>query len=318
MSFTSNLTNFSLFNLKNLQTIFDFSSLFHARHSALSASFFAQNVASTTTNVISSQYYSLFSSLFSFVLWATISFFVLFYIGVYGLKLTTNIVSNFDNNFTIFSYFSDLEEELGSIDDGILYYLIFGVIISWFFFFTIFYSFFNQIFTVVVSLAFFSVLTAFLVPTFTLKNFGLSFTHYVRGSGKTTSILYETTLDFLAVSIIYIRFLVQNIRFVFIFFAFFELYEFIYFNLDGFVNNALFSQKTNWAYYIVSGYWVNLLLSVVVNWFLFIYYLGHLTILFIAQLAVFFALSFWLFFFMYTSFVLQSHEKYFFFKKLNF
>jgi hypothetical protein len=51
---------------------------------------------------------------------------------------------------------------------------------------------------------------------------------YIRGGGKTTSLLFETMLDFVSISVISMRFFIQNIRFVFIFSAFFELYEFIY------------------------------------------------------------------------------------------
>lgn len=58
------------------------------------------------------------------------------------------------------------------------------------------------------------------------------FVQYVRGSGRTTNVLFEIMLDIVSVSIIMIRFFIQNIRFIFIFMAFFELYEFIYFKLD--------------------------------------------------------------------------------------
>ncbi|MCB1712540.1 MAG: hypothetical protein KDH96_08735 [Candidatus Riesia sp.] len=61
---------------------------------------------------------------------------------------------------------------------------------------------------------------------------GIYFSHYVRGSGRTTNIIFEIMLDVVSVSVIMIRFFIQNIRFVFIFGAFFELYEYIYFKLD--------------------------------------------------------------------------------------
>jgi hypothetical protein len=44
---------------------------------------------------------------------------------------------------------------------------------------------------------------------------------------------------------------------------------------------------------------------------MYIYYLGHLTILFLMQLSIYFMLSFWLFFFLYTSFLSNPDEKYF-------
>jgi len=56
---------------------------------------------------------------------------------------------------------------------------------------------------------------------------GLAFAQYVRGAGRSTSLIFETLLDFVSVSVIIIRFFVQNIRFVFIFVGFFEYYEYI-------------------------------------------------------------------------------------------
>jgi len=74
--------------------------------------------------------------------------------------------------------------------------------------------------------------TAIFIPAFVLKNFGLAFVNYVRGGGRTSSLMFETMLDFVAVAVIMIRFMIQNIRFVFIFSAFFELYEYIYDKLN--------------------------------------------------------------------------------------
>ena len=61
---------------------------------------------------------------------------------------------------------------------------------------------------------------------------GLAFSHYVRGAGNSSNFLFETLLDFIAVSVIFIRFFIQNIRFILIFFAFFELYEYVYLSLN--------------------------------------------------------------------------------------
>jgi hypothetical protein len=46
------------------------------------------------------------------------------------------------------------------------------------------------------------------------------------------------------------------------------------------------------------------------------YYWAHLTYTFIGQLMNYLLLSFYMFYFLYTNFVLDSHEKYFLFKRV--
>ena len=65
------------------------------------------------------------------------------------------------------------------------------------------------------------------VPNSVFLQIGLAFVQYIRGSAKSTLLFFETLLDFVSVSVIIIRFFVQNIRFVFIFVGFFEYFEFI-------------------------------------------------------------------------------------------
>ena len=239
---------------------------------------------------------------------------VLFYSLSYGAKLFSNYISGVDLYQVTFNYFADLEEELGSADDALFYFLVFGLVIVWFFFLTVFSGFLQGNISWIVALLGIVAITAFVIPAFVLKNFGLAAVMYVRGSGRTTSLLFEAMLDFVSVAVIMIRFLIQNIRFVFIFSAFFELYEFIYdkFYQDsilGLTNSIWANQSTNFLYwYEFAGHFI-------LQWILYLYYLGHLTILFIAQLSIYFALSFWLFFFLYTTFTLESHEKYFLNKK---
>jgi hypothetical protein len=113
----------------------------------------------------------------------------------------------------------------------------------------------------------------------------------------------------------YLRFFIQNIRFFFIFLAFFECYEFIYlsllkdfsflniFLLDS--NNAIFFSELN----------SNLFSLLILKTILFFYYVGHLATTFVAQLTSYFILSFWLFFFLYTSFSTEKGENYFLVKR---
>lgn len=240
---------------------------------------------------------------------------VVFFALSYGAKYTSNHTTSFDIYHVVFNYFADLEEEMGSADDALFYFLVFGLVIVWFFFFTVFSGFLIGNLAWIIALLLIVGLSAIIIPVFVLKNFGLGAVMYVRGSGRTTSLLFEAMLDFVSVSVIMIRFLIQNIRFVFIFSAFFELYEFIY---DKFYSDGVLG-LTNSVWYSTSAnslYWYEFAGHFILQWILYLYYLGHLTLLFIAQLSIYFALSFWLFFFLYTTFTLEAHEKYFVHKRL--
>lgn len=251
-----------------------------------------------------------FSTTSSFLFSANVIFLlfglIIFYSAAYGLKTFKFISSSFDINFTLFSYFSDLEEEMGAADDALFFFLIITAVIVWFFLFTLFSAVLLNHISWILSLLVLSTSAAFVIPAAVLKNFGIAFVTYVRGHGRSRSIFYEAILDIVSVSIIFLRFIVQNMRFIFIFFTFFELYEFIYQNLA-----PVTTLTTNFSNY----YWSETVIALVSTYGLYLYYLGHSTIIFIAQLSVYFALSFWLFFFLYTAFTLESSEKYFFNKR---
>ena len=111
----------------------------------------------------------------------------------------------------------------------------------------------------------------------------------------------------------------QNIRFLFIFLAFFELYEFIALKFDPELTNYLVEglNSNDKLQRGVATQWqtLQLITTFILQWISYLYYLGHLTILFVVQLGVYFVLSFWLFFFLYTTFLLQPVEKYFFYQR---
>ena len=251
-----------------------------------------------------------FSSFSSFLFSANVIFLmfglIIFYSAAYGLKTFKFISSSFDINFTLFSYFGDLEEEMGAADDALFFFLIIAAVIIWFFLFTLFSAVLLNHISWILSLLILSTSAAFVIPAAVLKNFGIAFVTYVRGHGRSRSIFYEAILDIVSVSIIFLRFIVQNMRFIFIFFTFFELYEFIY---------ATLAPVTTFTTDFSNYYWSETVVTLISTYGLYLYYLGHSTIIFIAQLSVYFALSFWLFFFLYTAFTLESSEKYFFNKR---
>lgn len=239
---------------------------------------------------------------------------IFYYILLYIYKLIGNTILNQDNSSVLFDYFSEVEEEVGSLDDIIAYALVYlSVAVS--FFLTIFFVFFFKTSSFLILLFNFILLIPVLVPTFVIKNYGWGFLQYLRGVTRTSSLMFESFLDVVSVTSMYLRFFIQNIRFFFIFLAFFECYEFIYltllkdfsflniFLLD--LNNITFFTELNSA--IISVLFLKTIL--------FFYYVGHLATTFVAQITSYFILSFWLFFFLYTSFSSEKGEAYFLNKK---
>lgn len=155
-----------------------------------------------------------------------ISFLNFFFYSRYNIKTT-----QWSNNaiFSKFFLFFETEEEMGSLDDSLFFITIFVVLFTWYFLGTLFFTTLYSTGLIFISIGFF-VLVFFVlcIPLSLLIDFGLAFASYIRGAGSSTNILVELIFDLLAVLIIFTRFIVQNIRFVLIFGAYFELFEWIY------------------------------------------------------------------------------------------
>lgn len=247
------------------------------------------------------------------ILFCFLAGFGLFYAS-YGLQLVRSHLNTTDSFSDFFSFLSDCDDEVGSIDDILFYSLLFVCIIIWFFMFTIFsmYSF-NSVGWVVAVLNLIFVI-AILTPMHVMYSFGLSFPMYIRGAGRTSSFIAETFLDFVAIGVMFARFLIQNVRLLLIFIAFFELFELIYQNCDlSFVASleSLVSFNTSTTSLFLNNYWYDWFGDFLVTTLTLTYYWGHLVYTFIGQLMNYFLLSFYLFYFLYTSFVLEQHEVYF-------
>jgi len=239
---------------------------------------------------------------------------IFYYILLYIYKLIGNTILNQDNSSVLFDYFSEVEEEVGSLDDIIAYALVYlSVAVS--FFLTIFFVFFFKTSSFLILLFNFILLIPVLVPTFVIKNYGWGFLQYLRGVTRTSSLMFESFLDVVSVTSMYLRFFIQNIRFFFIFLAFFECYEFIYLTLlkDFSFLNIFLLDLNNITFFTELN---STIISVLfLKTILFFYYVGHLATTFVAQITSYFILSFWLFFFLYTSFSSEKGEAYFLNKK---
>ena len=209
---------------------------------------------------------------------------------------------------------SEEEQEYSALDDYYQYFLYVILFIVWYYFFLIFAHYILEKYLnwIILSWGLLIVLT-FFIPGFTFTSFGLAFTSYVRGSAKSKFLVIEVALDLIASLVVFIRFFVQNIRFVLIFIAFFELYEFIFLNLH--LSN-LVTQKIDFLSWYYGAYksmpakrfFFNLIWSLLY----YFYYVIHLTLLYVTQVGIFLALSYWLYFFYLLLLGLKKGKKYFF------
>ena len=82
----------------------------------------------------------------------------------------------------------------------------------------------------------------FLIPFSLLYDYGAYFLTYLNGVGKSSILVLELLFDYIAVSIFYLRLMVQNVRLVFMLFTYTELHELIiFYTVD---KNLLFSNES--------------------------------------------------------------------------
>lgn len=226
------------------------------------------------------------------------------------------------NSFTKLFILNESEKEVGPVDDFFFFAVLFiltltSFIISSFIVILLNSSIFTWAFG---SLLLISILIL-TVPVNLFLDFGISFFVYIRGSASSSSLVKELLFDIISTFTVFIRFVIQNIRFLFIFSAIFELLEWVFSNnsslfLINYYSNHNIFINLNISEYFYSNKSINLL---VVNTILFIilylYYFLHLLFLLLVQITIYIGISIWLFFFLYSTKFLGKYEKYFIFKK---
>lgn len=255
----------------------------------------------------------------------SLSIFIIFYIIVYNYY-NVNRLNNLQNSFlSKFLHTVESEEELGSLDDSFTVIFLFLIVFGWFFCLSLSYSF-----------LFYSQLTLFgvgavilisfilLTPFSTLIDFGVAFTTYIRGASSSSNLIVECVFDIIGTLVVFTRFVVQNIRFVLIFFAYFELFEWTYnsslikslneiFNFTNQNTSTILSNLGVLDTKSIFVYFATVIISIIS----YLYYLVHLLILVFVQVTIYLLISFWLFFFFYTSFTINKTEKLFLVKKIK-
>lgn len=224
----------------------------------------------------------------------------------------------FNFYFNYFKIVSDLgEQEYGSYDDFKFFLFFLVQLLVWYcwilflgYTFSLASSSFLNLLTVLI------MVTILLIPVKLLWDFGLAFAVYIRGAANSSNLVVESVFDLLGVIIIFTRFIVQNIRFLLVFVAFFELFEWasMSFNLT-----YLFNLSSNVFLPVEVLSQPSTMFSLITNTIktlsVYLYHLIHLVIISFMQIGVYLMVSFWLFFFLYTSFFKVILDSYFLIKR---
>lgn len=238
---------------------------------------------------------------------------VLFLITYFSYFNNANSEDNIlDHDYLAFNVTIEAEEEIGSMDDMLLTSVILLYIFLWFFWI---YSWSSLSITPQLTMTFylfpFIYFIIFFIPISLLYDYGSYFLTYLNGVGKSSVMLMELLFDYIAVSIFFLRLMVQNVRLVFMLFTYAELHELVVFYSFSKSNLPLneTKQENEKNYFNTSNWYLVLKLPLaLLNW---LYELFHTFFMVIFQFIAFFAMIFWLFLFLYTMFVAETQENYF-------
>ena len=240
-----------------------------------------------------------------------------FYFNYYSTS--TKEESIVDHDYLIANSTLDAEEEIGSLDDILLGFLIFFYVFAWFF-----YIYFWAVLTLLPELSIvfwlfpFIYLIILLMPLSLLYDFGIYFLGYLRGVGTTPIFLSEILFDYIAIFAFFIRLVVQGVRLLLMFFVYASFHDLILY----------WSWDSRW-FYGSESFWqdistLDLTVSSITYFFFFklpnvlvylIYELLHTFFVVTAQFFAFIGMVFWLFFFLYTFFTFEPQESYLSFKR---
>lgn len=299
---------------------------------ANNTNFFIYTVSTEYNSIILQNYaYFLYSvnvpvnSLFSYFIGKVLSFFIkvniflhimyaiffVVYLGNYikQLKSLIFLVKGIILNVT--------EKEVGPVDDYFFFAILFMLTISLFIFSSISLILLQSKITQWALGGFFILMFLILtLPLNLLLDFRINFCVVVRGSAPSNNVIKELLLDIVGTTIIFIRFVTQNIRFLFIFFGIFELLEWTLstssslFITDSYLNNSII---VNWninQLHNISNFNV-LVVNLIMFIIFYLYYFLHLLFLLLVQISIYIGVSIWLFFFLYSTKFLRKNLTFF-------
>ena len=243
--------------------------------------------------------------------------FITFYFSFFNSSSKEENTVDFD--FLAASLTVEAEKEITAIDD-----ILMGLVVVVYIFFWFFYIHCWSLFSVLPELGLVFYLFPLLwvivlgVPVFLLYDFGIFFVTYLRGVGPTPVLIAELMYDYIGVLAFFIRLVVQGVRIVLMTLTYVGLHDFIIFHIydksillttESFWDliNSIDTTKSSVSFYLLG--------SLPLHFFHWIYELFHTFFVVTAQTTAFFAMAFWLFLFLYSFFVSEKHENYFFEKR---
>ena len=118
---------------------------------------------------------------------------------------------------------------------------------------------------------------------------------YIRGAASSGNLIKEVVFDMISTFTVFIRFVIQNIRFLFIFSAIFELLEWVFSNnsslfLSNYIiqNNIFINMSQNYNTTNLNIVLINSLLFII----MYLYYFLHLLFLLLVQIKIYIGISF--------------------------
>ena len=243
----------------------------------------------------------------------------LFMFIIYTIYFLTNF-ENYIKQLKTANYLAKLfilnvtEKEVGPVDDYFFFAVLFILTISLFIFTSItLLLIHSKIFVWALGSL---LLLAFLVLTIPVSlfiDFGIVFCVAIKGSASGNNLVKELLFDIISTTTVFIRFVIQNIRFFFIFSGIFELLEWTITNNNIFILNDVNTVNNFYTLTQFNVFFVNFILFIV----FYFYYILHLLFLLLVQVTIYVGISIWLFFFLYSTKFLTKYEKFFIFKKIN-
>lgn len=225
------------------------------------------------------------------------------------------------NNFVKLFILNESEKEVGPVDDFFFFSILFLLVISSFIIGSIVTIILQtSIFIWMFGALFLLAILILTIPVNLFLDFGISFFVYIRGSSSSNNLIKELLFDIISTFTVFIRFVIQNIRFLFIFLAILELLEWVFSNnsslflLNYYTNNNLFVNLISNDYVFSTKNFNLLLINTILFIILYFYYFLHLLFLLVVQITIYVGISIWLFFFLYSTKFLTKYEKYFFLK----
>lgn len=244
---------------------------------------------------------------------------IMFYFSYYSSSVKEESLIDLDH--ALWSVTIEAEEEIASMDDILMAFIVIFYVFGWFFYAHcwVVISQFPELMLVMYVFPFLYYIIL-LIPTFLVFDFGIYFLGYLKGVGSSPVILLELLYDYISFAAFYIRVLVQAVRLLLMSFTYASLHDFIiFYSLDqrwlaGSESiwddlNNLSSMDGTTSYFAV--------FSILAKIYYWLYELLHTFFVLTAQITAYFAMVFWLFFFLFTFFVSEKQEFYFFEKRKN-